>query len=76
MLHEAGHAMHSAATKDISIAPYTDTPSEVAELASMTMELLTMDYWDEYYSNPEDLKKAKHYLEFLIEREERDDKTS
>jgi oligoendopeptidase F len=23
------------------------------------MELLTMDYWDEFYSNPEDLKKAK-----------------
>ncbi|MDY0152036.1 MAG: M3 family oligoendopeptidase [Candidatus Cloacimonas sp.] len=59
LLHEAGHAMHSAAMKDISIAQYQDTPSEVAELASMTMELLTMDYWDEFYPNPADLKKAK-----------------
>ncbi len=59
LLHEAGHAMHSAATKDIAIAQYTDTPSEVAELASMSMELLSMDYWGEYYDNPADLKKAK-----------------
>lgn len=59
LLHEAGHAMHSKATASIPIAAYLDTPSEVAELASMTMELLTMDYWDEYYQDPEDLKKAK-----------------
>jgi len=59
LLHESGHAMHSAAMANIKIAQYLETPSEVAELASMTMELLTMDYWDEFYSNPEDLKKAK-----------------
>jgi oligoendopeptidase F len=59
LLHEAGHAMHSAAMKDIPLAQYSDTPSEVAELASMAMELLSMDYWDEYYSDPADLKKAK-----------------
>lgn len=59
LLHEAGHAMHSAATKDIKIDYYCNTPSEVAELASMSMELLSMDYWDEYYQNPADLKKAK-----------------
>lgn len=38
---------------------YLEPPSEVAELASMTMELLTMDYWDEFYPDPADLKKAK-----------------
>ena len=59
LLHEAGHAMHSAAMKHIKIAQYLETPSEVAELASMTMELLTMDYWDEFYPNKDDLKKAK-----------------
>jgi len=59
LLHESGHAMHSAATAGIRIAQYLETPSEVAELASMTMELLTMDYWDEYYPDPADLKKAK-----------------
>ncbi|MDD4309990.1 MAG: M3 family oligoendopeptidase [Candidatus Cloacimonetes bacterium] len=59
LLHEAGHAMHSAATGHIKIAQYLETPSEVAELASMTMELLTMDYWDELYPNKTDLNKAK-----------------
>lgn len=59
LLHEAGHAMHGAAAKDISIDYYCDTPSEVAELASMSMELLTMDYWDEYYKDTADLNKAK-----------------
>jgi len=59
LLHESGHAMHSAATRYIPWAQYLETPSEVAELASMTMELLTMDYWDEYYPSTADLKKAK-----------------
>lgn len=59
LLHEAGHAMHSQATAAIPIVQYLDTPSEVAELASMSMELLTMDYWDEFYTDATDLKKAK-----------------
>ncbi|MBW6514333.1 MAG: M3 family oligoendopeptidase [Candidatus Syntrophosphaera sp.] len=59
LLHESGHAMHAAAMKDIQLAPYADTPSEVAELASMSMELLSMDHWDEYYKSASDLKKAK-----------------
>jgi oligoendopeptidase F len=59
LLHESGHAMHAAAMKDISLAAYQNTPSEVAELASMSMELLSMDYWDEYYGDPADLKKAR-----------------
>jgi oligoendopeptidase F len=59
LLHEAGHAMHGAACKDIPIDYYCYPPSEVAELASMAMEMLTMDYWDEYYKDEADLKKAK-----------------
>ncbi len=59
LLHESGHAMHSAAMKDISLAQYGDTPSEVAELASMSMELLSMDHWDEFYTDPADLNKAR-----------------
>jgi oligoendopeptidase F len=59
LLHESGHAMHGASMKNISLAQYQDTPSEVAELASMSMELLSMDYWDEYYDDAADLKKAK-----------------
>ncbi len=59
LLHEAGHAMHAKESAHIVIDHLKDTPSEVAELASMTMELLTMDYWQEFYDNNEDFKKAK-----------------
>lgn len=59
LLHEAGHAMHSAAMATIRNSYFTSTPSEVAELASMSMELLTMENWKLYYPNEEDFKKAK-----------------
>ncbi|MCF7858002.1 MAG: M3 family oligoendopeptidase [Candidatus Cloacimonetes bacterium] len=59
LLHEAGHAMHTFAMKDIKLDAYKGTPSEIAELASMSMEFLTMEHWDKYYDDPNDLKKAK-----------------
>jgi len=34
-------------------------PSEVAELASMSMELISMDNWDVYFDNEDDLVRAK-----------------
>ncbi len=57
--HESGHALHSFATADERIMTYKEEPSEVAELASMSMEFMSMDYWDQFYSDSEDLKKAK-----------------
>ncbi|SHK37869.1 M3 family oligoendopeptidase [Paramaledivibacter caminithermalis] len=59
LLHEAGHAIHSFAKADEKISQYKDVPSEIAELASMSMELLTLEYLDEYYKDEEDLRKAK-----------------
>lgn len=59
LLHESGHAMHSFAKADETISQYKNTPSELAELASMSMELLTLEYLDEYYRDEDDLSKAK-----------------
>ncbi|MCD4795681.1 MAG: M3 family oligoendopeptidase [Candidatus Cloacimonetes bacterium] len=59
LLHESGHAMHTFAMKDIKIDAYKGTPSEVAELASMSMEFISMDYWNKYYSDKNDFNKAK-----------------
>ena len=59
MMHEGGHAVHSFLTRDLPITSFKSCPSEVAELASMAMELLSMDHWDVFYSNPEELKRAK-----------------
>jgi oligoendopeptidase F len=59
ILHESGHAMHSFSTSDEWLLNYKSTPHEAAELASMSMELLTLDHWTDYYSNEEDYKIAK-----------------
>lgn len=59
MLHEAGHAQHSFATQYIDISEFKHMPAELAELASMSMELLTLDYLDEFYDDPEDLRRAR-----------------
>lgn len=68
LLHEGGHAVHSLVTRDLPLNTFKHTPSEVAELASMSMELLTMDYWDEFFENEEDLRRAKiQHLESILE---------
>ncbi|MFC5412833.1 M3 family oligoendopeptidase [Larkinella bovis] len=68
MVHEGGHAVHSFLTRDLPLKPFRNPPMEVAELASMAMELLTMDYWDVFFENPDELKRAKiQHLESIIE---------
>jgi oligoendopeptidase F len=59
MVHEGGHAVHTFLTADLELNDFKHCPSEVAELASMSMELITMDYWDVYFENEEDLIRAK-----------------
>ena len=59
MVHEGGHAIHSFLSRDLPLCEFKSTPSEVAELASMSMELLSMDAWDEFYSDDDELKRAK-----------------
>lgn len=68
ILHEGGHAIHSFLTRDLELNDFKHTPSEVAELASMSMELISMDHWDLFFENEEDLKRAKkNHLEQIIE---------
>ncbi|MCB0402154.1 MAG: M3 family oligoendopeptidase [Flavobacteriales bacterium] len=59
MVHEGGHAIQSFLNIDLKLTAFKDLTSEVAELASMSMELISMDGWDEFYTNPEELKRAK-----------------
>ncbi|WP_319205047.1 M3 family oligoendopeptidase [uncultured Ilyobacter sp.] len=59
LMHEAGHALHSFATKDERLMSYKETPSEVAELASMSMEFISMNKWKRFYKKENDFKKAQ-----------------
>ena len=67
MVHEGGHAVHSFLSRDLELTGFKSLPSEVAELASMSMELLSMDEWEEFYSDPKDLNRAiEEQLETVI----------
>lgn len=59
MVHEGGHAVHSVLSNDLPLLEYKSLPSEIAELASMSMELISMDHWDVFFSNEEELNRAK-----------------
>ena len=68
MLHEGGHAVHSFLTRHLALGADKHPPSEVAELASMSMELISMDQWHVFFENPEDLRRAKKtHLESVLE---------
>jgi oligoendopeptidase F len=59
MVHEGGHAIHTFLTANLELNDFKHCPSEVAELASMSMELISMDNWHLYFDNEEDLLRAK-----------------
>lgn len=62
MLHEAGHAFHSMLCIDEPLVHYRHSPIEFAEVASMSMELLTMPYWhsaDGYYPDENEAARAR-----------------
>ena len=68
LMHEGGHAVHSFLTRDLEIVDFKHTPSEVAELASMSMELISMDHWDVFFEDEEELKRAKReHLEQIVD---------
>ncbi len=67
MVHEGGHAVHSFLSHELPLSGFKEYPMEIAEVASMAMELFSMDYWDSFFDNAADLKRAKiHQLERVI----------
>ena len=67
MVHEGGHAIHSFLAHPLELNGFKEYPMEIAEVASMSMELFSMDYWETFFDNAEDLKRAKeHQLERVI----------
>lgn len=67
LMHEAGHAVHSYLTRHYKLKSAKRVPSEVAELAAMSMELLTMEHWSVFFPNEEDLRRAKvAQLEYVL----------
>ncbi len=68
IMHEGGHAVHNFLTMDLELNDFKSPPMEVAELASMSMELISMEQWPIFFENENDLKRAKlEQLEDIIE---------
>ena len=67
MVHEGGHAIHSFLAHNLPLTAFKEYPMEIAEVASMAMELFSMEYWNIFFDNADDLKRAKeHQLERVI----------
>ena len=68
MVHEGGHAIHSFLDFDLELVEFKSPPSEIAELASMSMELMSMEHWDVFFADKEELRRAKRQqLESVID---------
>ncbi|QHS61479.1 M3 family oligoendopeptidase [Chitinophaga agri] len=59
MVHEGGHAVHSFLSHNLPLSAFKEYPMEIAEVASMSMELFTMDAWNIFFSDEEELRRAK-----------------
>lgn len=67
MVHEGGHAIHSFLSHPLKLSSFKDYPMEIAEVASMSMELFSMDHWELFFSDKNDLARAReHQLERVI----------
>lgn len=67
MVHEGGHAIHSFLSHNLELSAFKEYPMEIAEVASMAMELFSMNHWEAFFDNEEDLNRAKeHQLERTI----------
>ena len=67
MVHEGGHAIHSFLAHPLELSAFKEYPMEIAEVASMAMELFSMNHWESFFENEADLRRAKeHQLERTI----------
>ena len=67
MVHEGGHAVHSFLAHPLPLTGFKEYPMEIAEVASMAMELFSMEHWDVFFTDAGQLKKAREYqLERVI----------
>ncbi|MFS0785616.1 M3 family oligoendopeptidase [Shouchella sp. 1P09AA] len=67
LVHEMGHCIHNDLKKGLSLEMYRETPMESSELASMSMELFSMPFWNTYYPDQQDHERAtRDQLESVV----------
>jgi oligoendopeptidase F len=66
MLHEAGHAFHALAARNLPLHAYRSAPIEFCEVASMGMELLAAPHLRAFYSDTDTKRAQRDHLEGII----------
>jgi oligoendopeptidase F len=66
LLHEAGHAFHSLASREEDIYHYQHAPIEFCEVASMSMELLGGEFLDVFYADGDAARARRTHLEGVV----------
>ena len=59
MVHEGGHAVHSFLTHHLELTGFKEYGAEIAEVASMAMELFSMEHWNIFFTDADELRRAK-----------------
>ncbi len=59
MVHEGGHAIHSFLAHELELTGFKEYPTEIAEVASMAMELFSMNHWEVFFDDKDELRRAK-----------------
>ncbi len=66
LLHEGGHAFHSIACRDEPLIGYRHCGMEMAEVASMSMELFAYDCLDEFYGGDDLVRARREQIEGMV----------
>jgi oligoendopeptidase F len=66
LLHEAGHAFHTLASREEPLSAYRECPIEFCEVASMTMELLGARRLDPFYGAADAERSNRKLLEGIV----------
>jgi oligoendopeptidase F len=67
MLHEAGHAFHALAARELPLHSYRSAPIEFCEVASMGMELLAAPHLHLFYTEEDSRRAQRTHLEGIIQ---------
>ncbi len=66
LLHEGGHAFHTFAAREEPLVAYRHAPLEFAEVASMSMELLSAPHLEVFYAPEEAERSRREHLEGIV----------
>ncbi len=67
LLHEGGHAFHALACREEPLMTYRHCGMEMAEVASMSMELFAYEHLDVFYQGDELARARREQLEGIVQ---------